>query len=59
MASIIEKWVRAFLVVSLAREYTITYRGQLEPNETLIAGQFPAKGEVSVEEGISQRVGSR
>ncbi len=25
----------------LSREYTITYRGQLEANETLIAGRFP------------------
>ena len=25
----------------LSREYTITYRAQLEANETLIAGRFP------------------
>jgi len=25
----------------LSREYTITYRGKLEPNETLIEGRFP------------------
>jgi putative ABC transport system permease protein len=41
----------------LSREYTITYRGQLEPNETLLAGRFPNRGEVSVEEGIRQRFG--
>jgi putative ABC transport system permease protein len=41
----------------LSREYTITYRGELQPNETLIAGRFPATGEVSVEEGIRQRFG--
>ena len=54
----------------LSREYTITYRGQLESNETLIKGTFPkpttgsdpfAGGvsqdlpEVSIEEGIVQR----
>lgn len=48
----------------LSREYTITYRGGLEPNETLVAGRFPNPGstsstgaipEVSVEEGASQR----
>jgi len=41
----------------LSREYTITYRGQLEPNETLVAGRFPERGEVSVEDGIRQRFG--
>jgi putative ABC transport system permease protein len=44
---------------SLAREYTITYRSHLEPNETVIAGQFwdgPAdEPEVSMEEGIRER----
>lgn len=55
---------------SLAREYTITYRPQLEPNERVIAGQFwdaagsalgeggsPADqiGEVSIEESIRER----
>ena len=48
----------------LSREYTITYRGGLEPNETLIAGHFPNPGngalpdavpEVSIEESIRQR----
>jgi putative ABC transport system permease protein len=49
----------------LSREYTITYRGTLEANETLIAGRFPnpANGstqelaEVSIEEGIVERFG--
>src|SRR6266550_3755948 len=41
----------------LSREYVITYRGQLETNETVIAGRFPAAGEVSVEDGIRQRFG--
>src|SRR5207244_8628416 len=50
----------------LSREYTITYRGQLEPNETVTAGRFPesasapaANGlpEVSVEDSIRQRFG--
>jgi putative ABC transport system permease protein len=39
----------------LSREYTITYRGGLEPNETLVEGRFPNPGEVSIEEGIRQR----
>jgi putative ABC transport system permease protein len=39
----------------LSREYTITYRGGLEPNETLVAGRFPSPGEVSIEESIRQR----
>lgn len=47
----------------LSREYTITYRGRLESNETLVAGRFPnptseASGtlpEVSVEERIQER----
>jgi putative ABC transport system permease protein len=29
----------------LSREYTITYRGHLEPNETVIAGHFPESPE--------------
>ena len=41
----------------LSREYTITYRGQLEANETLVEGRFPNPGEVSVEEGIVERFG--
>ena len=47
----------------LSREYTITYRGQLESNETLVGGHFPkpASGsdlpEVSIEEGIVERFG--
>ena len=51
----------------LSREYTITYRGQLEANETLIGGRFPAPAglsasalpEVSIEEGIVERFGIR
>ena len=52
----------------LSREYTITYRGGLEPNETLIAGRSPhpagrsspeavpeVSPEVSIEESIQQR----
>jgi putative ABC transport system permease protein len=41
----------------LSREYVITYRGRLQPNETLVAGRFPAKGEVSVEDGVLRRFG--
>jgi putative ABC transport system permease protein len=41
----------------LSREYTITYRGQLEGNETLIEGRFPEPAEVSIEEGIVERFG--
>jgi putative ABC transport system permease protein len=49
---------------SLRREYTITYRGHLQPNERLLAGRFfddPGRGpgapepEVSIEEGIHER----
>jgi putative ABC transport system permease protein len=51
----------------LSREYTITYRGQLEANESLIEGRFPsattnqsdALPEVSIEEGIVDRFGIR
>jgi putative ABC transport system permease protein len=51
----------------LSREYTITYRGELEANETLIEGRFPAAArlstgalpEVSIEEGIVERFGIR
>ncbi len=48
----------------LSREYTITYREGLEPNETLVAGRFPHPGsasatgsipEVSIEEGMRER----
>jgi putative ABC transport system permease protein len=47
----------------LSREYTITYRGHLESNETLLRGHFPRPHdagfrnlpEVSVEEGIVER----
>lgn len=46
----------------LSREYTITYRGQLAENETLIAGRFPNPmtdpaqlAEVAIEEGIVER----
>jgi putative ABC transport system permease protein len=50
----------------LSREYTITYRGRLEANETLLAGHFPnptvasagdGLAEVSIEEGIVERFG--
>ncbi len=45
---------------SLAREYTITYRPALEPNESVLAGTFwdatPASaGEVSIEESLRER----
>jgi putative ABC transport system permease protein len=48
----------------LSREYTVTYRGRLEPNETLVAGRFPnpsdasapdAMPEVSIEESMRER----
>jgi putative ABC transport system permease protein len=43
----------------LQREFTITYRDHLEPNERLIAGRFwngaSAEPEVSVEKGIHER----
>ncbi len=54
----------------LSREYTITYRGGLEANETLVEGTFPKPlegadplgdprqmPEVSIEEGIVERFG--
>ena len=46
---------------SLGREYTITYRGHLQPNETVIKGSFwssPTPGEeaeVSIEKSIHER----
>ncbi len=44
---------------SLAREYTITYRDHLEPNERIIDGAFwrgaSTEPEVSVEQGIHER----
>lgn len=49
---------------SLGREYTITYRGYLQPNERVVAGRFfdnPGRGplsrepEVSIEQGIHER----
>jgi len=44
---------------SLAREYTITYRDQLEENERVVAGAFwkgpSTDAEVSVEESIRER----
>jgi putative ABC transport system permease protein len=52
----------------LSREYTITYRSQLEANETMMAGRFPNPAsntstevlpEVSIEEGIVDRFGIR
>jgi putative ABC transport system permease protein len=46
---------------ALAREYTVTYRDQLEANERVVDGQFwkgpSAEPEVSVEEGIRERFG--
>jgi putative ABC transport system permease protein len=46
---------------SLAREYTITYRAHMEPNERLIDGRFwdgpSAEPEVSVERSIHERFG--
>jgi putative ABC transport system permease protein len=44
---------------SLAREYTVTYRDHLEPNETIVDGAFwsspSAEAEVSVERGLHER----
>lgn len=44
---------------SLAREYTVTYRNALEPNEQIVAGQFwdgsSSQPEVSIEESIHDR----
>jgi putative ABC transport system permease protein len=46
----------------LSREYTITYRAALNPNETLVRGQWWGSGpgpdgpEVSIEEGLRQRL---
>ncbi|MGH9329418.1 MAG: ABC transporter permease [Vicinamibacterales bacterium] len=45
---------------SLAREYVITYRDGVEPNETLLDGPLwdaarPADNQVSIEEGIRER----
>lgn len=45
---------------SLAREYTVTYRQALEPNEKIVAGALwdatPSdSGEVSIEQGLSER----
>ncbi len=44
---------------SLAREYTVTYRDHLEPNETVVAGAFwnspSTDAEVSMEEGLRER----
>jgi putative ABC transport system permease protein len=44
---------------SLAREYTVTYRDQLESNERVVSGAFwsgpSAEPEVSVEESIRER----
>jgi putative ABC transport system permease protein len=48
---------------SLAREYTITYRHHLQPNETILRGRFwsgsarPSAPEVSIEESIHERFG--
>jgi putative ABC transport system permease protein len=45
---------------SLAREYTVTYRPRLEPNERVVAGRFwdgtpSTRPEISIEEGIRER----
>jgi putative ABC transport system permease protein len=44
---------------SLAREYTVTYRAEMEPNERVAAGEFwtgpSSEPEVSIEESISER----
>jgi putative ABC transport system permease protein len=44
---------------SLGREYTVTYRDHLEPNETVVDGTFWSSpsdtAEVSMEEGIRER----
>ncbi len=44
---------------SLAREYTVTYRDRLEPNERIVQGAFwegpSPQAEVSVEEGMHNR----
>jgi len=44
---------------SLAREYTITYRDQLEPNERIVDGAFwhgpSPEAEVSIERGLHER----
>jgi putative ABC transport system permease protein len=44
---------------SLAREYTVTYRSQLEPNETIVEGRFwdgpSTDAEVSIERGLHER----
>lgn len=44
---------------SLAREYTVTYRGHLEANETVVDGAFwsgpSTEPEISVEQGLSER----
>ena len=47
---------------SLAREYTVTYRAGLEPNERIVEGGAwaatpSAEGEVSIEESIRDRFG--
>jgi putative ABC transport system permease protein len=44
---------------SLAREYTVTYRSQLQANERLVTGAFwdslSPESEVSVEQGLAER----
>jgi len=44
---------------SLAREYTVTYRDRLEPNETIVQGAFwnspSSEPEVSIEDGLRER----
>jgi putative ABC transport system permease protein len=48
---------------SLGREFVVTWRDRLEPNETLLAGEFPARATpagvptVSIEQGLRARYG--
>jgi putative ABC transport system permease protein len=49
---------------TISREFTVTYRDQLQPNETLVEGRFwPAEAAstpmVSIERGLRDRVGMR
>ena len=48
---------------NIGREFTVTYRDHLQPNEQLIEGKFwqskSGEGEVSIERGMHDRVGIR
>jgi putative ABC transport system permease protein len=52
--------LRARVVGTGRREYTVTYRGHLESNERILDGEFwegpSAEPEVSIEEGIQERL---